>query len=42
MAIWMYGSHIHLLAVPATDTALTCGIGMTDMLYTQVVVVQSP
>ena len=38
VAIWAYclmGNHLHLLAVPETDTGLARGIGMTNMLYTQ-------
>ena len=38
VAIWVYcimSNHIHLLAVPETDTSLARGIGMTNMLYTQ-------
>lgn len=36
--IWAYclmGNHIHLLAVPDTETALARGIGLTNQLYTQ-------
>ncbi len=36
--IWAYclmDNHIHLLAVPNTDTALAKGIGMTNQVYTQ-------
>ncbi len=38
VAIWAYclmGNHVHLLAVPGTDTGLARGIGLTNMLYTQ-------
>lgn len=38
VAIWAYclmSNHVHLLAVPETDTGLARGIGMTNMLYTQ-------
>jgi putative transposase len=38
VTIWAYclmGNHIHLLAVPETDTGLARGIGLTNMLYTQ-------
>lgn len=38
VAIWAYclmSNHVHLLAVPATDTGLARGIGLTNMLYTQ-------
>lgn len=38
MQIWGYclmDNHIHLLAVPETETALARGIGMTNMMYTQ-------
>jgi len=38
LAIWAYclmSNHVHLLAVPATDTSLARGVGMTNMLYTQ-------
>ena len=38
IAIWAYcimNNHVHLLAVPETDTGLARGIGMTNMLYTQ-------
>lgn len=38
VAIWAYclmDNHLHLLAVPETDTGLARGIGMTNMLYTQ-------
>jgi putative transposase len=36
--IWAYclmSNHIHLLAVPETDTALARGIGLTNLMYTQ-------
>jgi putative transposase len=38
VAIWAYclmSNHVHLLAVPETDTGLARGIGLTNMLYTQ-------
>jgi putative transposase len=38
VVIWAYclmDNHVHLLAVPETDTGLARGIGMTNMLYTQ-------
>jgi len=38
VAIWAYclmDNHVHLLAVPETETGLARGIGMTNMLYTQ-------
>jgi putative transposase len=38
VAIWAYclmSNHVHLLAVPDTDTGLARGIGLTNMLYTQ-------
>lgn len=40
VALWAYclmNNHVHLLAVPETDTGLARGIGMTNMLYTQYV-----
>lgn len=36
--IWAYclmNNHIHLLAVPETETALSRGIGLTNQMYTQ-------
>jgi len=36
--IWAYclmSNHIHLLAVPETETALARGIGLTNLMYTQ-------
>lgn len=36
--IWAYclmDNHVHLLAVPETETSLSCGIGLTNQLYTQ-------
>jgi putative transposase len=36
--VWAYclmSNHIHLLAVPATETSLSRGIGMTNQMYTQ-------
>ena len=36
--IWAYGlmnNHIHLLAVPETETSLARGIGLTNQVYTQ-------
>jgi len=38
VAIWAYclmSNHVHLLAVPGTDTGLARGVGLTNMLYTQ-------
>ena len=38
LQIWAYclmDNHIHLLAVPETETALSRGIGMTNQMYTQ-------
>lgn len=38
ISIWAYclmDNHIHLLAVPETDTALSRGIGLTNLTYTQ-------
>lgn len=38
IAIWAYclmDNHIHLLAVPETETALSRGIGLTNLMYTQ-------
>lgn len=38
VAIWAYclmGNHVHLLAVPETETALSRGIGLTNLMYTQ-------
>jgi len=38
ISIWAYclmGNHIHLLAVPETETALSRGIGLTNLMYTQ-------
>jgi len=38
MQIWAYclmNNHIHLLAVPKTETALARGIGLTNQIYTQ-------
>jgi len=38
MQIWAYclmSNHIHLLAVPDTETALSRGIGLTNQVYTQ-------
>ena len=38
IAIWAYclmSNHIHLLAVPETETALARGIGLTNLMYTQ-------
>jgi putative transposase len=38
VAIWAYclmSNHVHLLAVPETETGLARGIGLTNMLYTQ-------
>jgi len=38
MQIWAYclmSNHIHLLAVPETETALSRGIGLTNQVYTQ-------
>lgn len=35
--IWAYclmGNHVHLLAVPETETALSRGIGLTNQMYT--------
>lgn len=36
VAIWVYclmDNHVHLLAVPATETGLARGIGLTNLLY---------
>ena len=38
ISIWAYclmGNHIHLLAVPETEIALSRGIGLTNLMYTQ-------
>lgn len=38
ISIWAYclmDNHIHLLAVPETETALSRGIGLTNLMYTQ-------
>jgi putative transposase len=38
LQVWAYclmDNHIHLLAVPETETALSRGIGLTNMMYTQ-------
>lgn len=38
ISIWAYclmDNHIHLLAVPETETALARGIGLTNLMYTQ-------
>ncbi len=38
MQIWAYclmENHVHLLAVPETETALARGIGLTNQVYTQ-------
>ena len=35
LAYCLMDSHIHLLAVPETETALARGIGMTNQVYTQ-------
>ena len=38
LQIWAYclmNNHVHLLAVPDTETALSRGIGMTNQLYTK-------
>jgi putative transposase len=38
LQIWAYclmGNHIHLLAVPETEIALSRGIGRTNLMYTQ-------
>ncbi len=38
LQIWAYclmDNHIHLLAVPETETALARGIGLTNQVYTQ-------
>ena len=38
LQIWAYclmDNHVHLLAVPATETSLSRGIGLTNQLYTQ-------
>lgn len=38
LQIWAYclmSNHIHLLAVPETETALARGIGLTNQVYTQ-------
>ena len=38
LQIWAYclmDNHIHLLAVPETETALSRGIGLTNQVYTQ-------
>lgn len=38
VAIWAYclmKNHVHLLAVPQTESSLARGIGLTNMLYTQ-------
>jgi putative transposase len=38
ISIWAYclmNNHIHLLAVPETETALAPGIGLTNLMYTQ-------
>ncbi len=38
VSIWAYclmGNHIHLLVVPETETALSRGIGSTNLMYTQ-------
>ena len=38
VTIWAYclmDNHVHLLAVPETDTGLARGIGLTNLLYTQ-------
>ncbi|HEY5973881.1 MAG TPA: transposase [Geobacteraceae bacterium] len=38
VAIWAYclmSNHVHLLAVPETETGLARGIGLTNLLYTQ-------
>jgi putative transposase len=36
--VWAYclmNNHIHLLAIPETETSLSCGIGLTNQMYTQ-------
>ena len=38
MQIWAYclmDNHVHLLAVPETETALARGVGLTNQVYTQ-------
>lgn len=38
ISIWAYclmDNHIHLLVVPETETALSRGIGLTNLMYTQ-------
>ncbi|PLX87158.1 MAG: transposase [Desulfuromonas sp.] len=38
LQVWAYclmDEHLHLLAVPANDTALSRGIGLTNQVYTQ-------
>ena len=38
LQIWAYclmSNHLHLLAVPGTETALSRGIGLTNQMYTQ-------
>ncbi|MBT1073639.1 transposase, partial [Pelotalea chapellei] len=38
LSIWAYclmDNHIHILAVPETETALSQGIGFTNLMYTQ-------
>ena len=38
LQIWAYclmGNHIHLLAVPETESSLSRGIGLTNQMYTQ-------
>lgn len=38
ISIWAYclmDNHIHLLAVPETETSLSRGIGLTNLMYTQ-------
>ena len=35
LAYCLMDNHIHLLAVPETETALARGIGMTNQVYTQ-------
>jgi putative transposase len=38
LQIWAYclmDNHVHLLGVPETETALSRGIGLTNMMYTQ-------
>jgi putative transposase len=38
LSLWAYclmDNHIHLLAVPESEIALSRGIGLTNLLYTQ-------